>query len=344
MARDDTIPVVFVVRASLKDGLGHLVRSLCVLRELIRAHPVHLLVMGDGAGAHLIEESGVPSTQCASDLQAADLALSMSPRVVVFDALSFDAKALDRLAHRAALVSLSPEFSQMTRVHHLFHRTAREHPDWAQAPRFPKLHKGLHYTVLPAWLRPISTDHYREHLDEERLGIAISMGGTDAPNVTLSLLEQFGRTELKLVIWVAIGEAYTHSYGDLLACAAHNRQEIILLKSNESMWRVVKNASLVLCAGGLTTYEAAFVGLPSINLIRHEGWAYLFEELVTLGACYTIPPVRDRIERTVAMVAGFDADRQHLMQCHLATRGVIPEGGAALIARQLDVLHKEGNV
>jgi spore coat polysaccharide biosynthesis predicted glycosyltransferase SpsG len=343
MAGGDRSPVVFLVRASLQDGLGHLVRSLCVLRELVRGVPVHLLMLGDNSGMHLIEESGVPWTQCTSDTEAVTLALQMSPRVVVFDMLSFDAEALDRIASRAAVVSLSPEFSQMTRVHHLFHRTAQEHPAWAKEPRFPRVHKGLQYTVLPAWLKPVSTEVYREHLEEERLGVAISMGGTDAPNVTLSLLERFGQTQLKLVIWVALGDAYTHSYGNLLACAAHNRQEVILLKSNESMWRVVKNASLVLCAGGLTTYEAVFVGLPTINLIRHDGWAYLFEELTARGACFVIPPSPDRTDRAVAMVTELDANRRRLMQCHLATRGVIPGGGAALIARRLQLLHTEGN-
>jgi spore coat polysaccharide biosynthesis predicted glycosyltransferase SpsG len=229
----------------------------------------------------------------------------------------------------------------MTRIHHLFHRTAREHPGWRVGPRFPRIHKGLQYTVLPAWLRPVSTEVYREHLEEERLGIAISMGGADAPNVTLSLLRQFGQTRLKLVIWVALGDAYTHSYGELLACAAHNRQEIILLKSNDSMWRVVKNASLVLCAGGLTTYEAAFVGLPTINLIRNDNWGYLFEELVARGACYVIPSVPERADHAVAMVAELDANRQRLLRCHLATRGVIPEGGAERIAETLSQLYAE---
>ena len=55
-ARADT-PVVFLVRASLRDGLGHLVRSLCVLRALATRVPVHLFVLGDSSGTHLIDEA-----------------------------------------------------------------------------------------------------------------------------------------------------------------------------------------------------------------------------------------------------------------------------------------------
>lgn len=335
-------PLAFVVRASVQDGLGHLVRSLCVLRELAELAAVHLVVVGDSSGAHLIEQARIPWTRCASDDEAARCALGMRPRVVVFDLLSFQAQAFDALAARAVTVSLSPEFSQMTKVDHLFHRTSREHPAWATHPDFPTVHKGLHYTVLPSWLKRIRTEHYREHLAEQRLAIAISMGGTDAPNVTLALLRLFGQCPLDLVIWVALGDAYRHSYSELLDCASANRREIILLKSNESMWRVLRNASLVICAGGLTTYEAAYIGMPSINLVRQHEWMYLFEELSSQGVCHTILPTADRLERAVSMVAQYEGDRDRLMQVHLATRGVIPEGGARRIAGQLLDFHREG--
>lgn len=334
---------VFLVRASVQDGLGHLVRSLCVLRELAGRAPVHLFVVGDNSGAHLIEQARIPWTRCASDADAANRALQMQPTVAVFDLLSFEAQAFDRIASSAVTVSLSPEFSQMPKVDHLFHRTVHEPASWAGQPTFPTVHKGLRYTVLPAWLKRVRTEQYGEHLEEERLAIAISMGGTDAPNVTLALLRLFGQSPLNVVIWVALGDAYLHSYAELLECAAANRREIILLKSNESMWRVLRNASLVICAGGLTTYEAAYIGIPSINLIRHQDWMYLFEELTARGVCRSLLPAPDRLERTVSMVADFAADRERLMQIHLSTRGVIPEGGAALIAAKLMQFHSEAH-
>lgn len=335
-------PLAFLARASVQDGLGHLVRSLCVLRELAAQAPVHLFVVGDDSGAHLIEQSRIPWTRCGSDDEAARRALQMGPRVAVFDLLSFEAQAFDAIAARALTVSLSPEFSQMARVDHLFHRTSNEHPAWASQPAFPSVHKGLHYTVVPSWLKRIRTEHYREHLEEQRLAIAISMGGTDAPNVTLGLLRLFGQSPLDVVIWVALGDAYRHSYSELLDCAAANRREIILLKSNESMWRVLRSASLVICAGGLTTYEAAYIGMPTINLIRRHEWTYLFDELTARGVCRTILPAPDRLERAVSMVAEFEADRDRLLQVHLATHGVIPEGGARRIADQLMGFHREG--
>ena len=329
---------MFIARASVRDGLGHLIRTLCVLRELRRHAPVQLLLLGDGSGRHLIDAERLPWTQCASDAHAARAALGRRAKLVVFDTLEFDRRAFDRIANAAATVSLSPKFTQLARVGHIFHRTSVGDPAWDSQPTFPRLHKGLRYTVLPAWLKRVPSRHYREQLREERLAIAISMGGADAPNRTLSLLELFGKVAPKLVIWGALGDAYAHAFEDLLRCAARNRQEIIFLKSNDSMWRVLKNASLVLCAGGLTTYEAAFIGLPAINVVHQPGWTFLFEELEARGACITLRPGAHSLRRAVDLIASLERDRKRLLSIHLATRNLIPAGGAARIARKLHAM------
>lgn len=329
------VSILFCVRASLRDGLGHLVRTLAVIRE-IRVHPfVHLVILGDGSGKHLVADAAVQFTRCETDEEAASVAESFMPRIIVFDMLRFDGKAIQKLVNVATLVSLSPQFDQMNRVHYLFHRTTRENPEWRSQHPFPEVYKGLQYTVLPTGLRRVSTELFREHLAEERLSVAISMGGSDAPNVTLSLLRELSKTNLRFVIWVALGDAYAHSFSELLECAANNRQEIILLKSNESMWRVLRNAALVLCAGGLTTYEAAYVGVPTINLIRQHDWQYLFEELVGAGASFVLPPSPQRIHAAVSLVVELNEKRSLLLQCHESTIDLIPDGGAKRIATSI---------
>jgi spore coat polysaccharide biosynthesis predicted glycosyltransferase SpsG len=333
-------PIVFVVRASVEDGLGHLVRSLCVLRELTKLTGVHLLKVGDASGSHLIDEAGLPWTACATDEDVAREALARQPKVAVFDTLTFEESAFERIADKAITVSLSPVFSQMVRVRHLFHRTVHGDPAWANEPAFPKVHNGLRYAILPAWLKRVSARHYREQVQEERLAVAISMGGTDAPNRTLALLKLLGEMDSRLVLFVALGDAYRHSYGELLDCAARSRQEIILLKSNESMWRALKNVSLVVCAGGLTTYEAAYIGLPTINILQRQEWTYLFEELVAAGACRILPPLPECLTMAISMVADLAANREQLIQMHLATKGLIPEGGARRIAAKLAAMNQ----
>lgn len=325
--------VAFIVRATVKDGLGHLVRSLSVLLEMRGLANVQLFLLGDTSGRHLIEESGVSWAECRSDQACVHLVLAQRPPVVVFDTLHFDQAAFDFLADKVVTISLSPVFSCMDDVGYLFHRTLHEAPEWRGGRSFPKVYKGLKYTVLPAWLTRVTTRQYRENLHEHKQSIAISMGGSDAPNRTLSLLKELSRNPKKLVIWVALGDAYTHSYEDLLRCAKENRQEIILVKSNESMWRVLRNASLVICAGGLTTYEAAYVGIPSINILQNAEWSYLFSELSSEKICYVLQPSEYVFVDAAGLVSELLLDSERLLAMHNLSKGLIPSGGARRIAK-----------
>jgi spore coat polysaccharide biosynthesis predicted glycosyltransferase SpsG len=334
----ESAPIVFVARASIKDGLGHLVRTLCVMKELPSTKEALLLALGDGAGRHLIEAAQVPCRWCVSDDDAASEVSALHPETVVFDTLRFDDTSFERIKSAALVASLSPVFNQMHRVDELFHRTEKEDPTWAHLPTRPRIHKGLQFAVLPAWLKRVDLQRYTEHVAEERLAVAISMGGTDAPNRTLQLLKLLGNCPTKLVLYVALGDGYTHSYEELLSCARSNHHEIILLKSNESMWRVLSSCSLVICSGGLTTYEAAFIGLPAVNILQDARWAYLFEELCERGACRTLAPGADCLQQAVELVRYFSVNRADLTGMHRATRGLIPAGGARQIATALNSL------
>lgn len=328
-------PVHFLVRSSIEDGLGHLVRSLCVAKELARDMPVRVIKIGDGSGAHLIAETGLAWVDCAEDDAAADAVLSGRARVCVFDTLHFNTSGFTRISETATTVSLSPEFSALPATDHLIHRTEREDPRWRKAKGFPRIHKGLRYAILPNCLKRIPERTYREHAGEERLAVAISMGGSDASNRTLKLLDLLGEAPCSLVVFIALGDAYTHSYEELLRHAESNRQEVILVKSNESMWRVLQTASLLLCAGGLTTYEAAFVGIPAINVLQRNEWSYLFEELTESGACITVPVGKDSLALTAGHVLKLYKNRDLLRGMHAATKGLIPSEGARRVAKLL---------
>jgi spore coat polysaccharide biosynthesis predicted glycosyltransferase SpsG len=332
--------IAFVVRASASDGLGHLVRTLCVIQEIGAIARPHLFLLGDISGHHLIEEVGVQWTYSATDAECAAEVIEYRPRSIVFDTLHFSAEAFETFPSDIQKISLSPVFSCMQEIDHLFHRTKYEPASWGELEKFPYVHKGLKYTILPSWLKRVSHKNYHDQLVERRLAIAISMGGTDALNRTLELLKLFNQKKEKLVIWVAIGEAYAHSYEQLLSCAADNRQEVILVKSNESMWRVLKNASLVICAGGLTTYEAAYIGIPSINILQNANWSYLFDEIAESNVCYVIKPSGDDVKLAVDLTISLVKNRNKLHEMHKATRGLIPSGGARNVARRIASLSK----
>ena len=86
--------------------------------------------------------------------------------------------------------------------------------------------------------------------------------------------------------------------------------------------------------------EIAFldIGLPAINVVHQPGWTFLFEELEARGACITLRPGADSLRRAVDLIASLERDRKRLLSIHLATRNLIPAGGAARIARKLHAM------
>jgi spore coat polysaccharide biosynthesis predicted glycosyltransferase SpsG len=329
--------IAIVARGSATDGLGHHMRARALaeaFQSLGIAPRVYLL--GGESGPALFRHTTLDHIACADDQAAAAGIAEYRPTVVVFDTLRLSAPAFRTIRQTGCrTVSLSPVFDQLAGVDCLFHRTIHEDPAWAATAPFPTVIKGLDYTIVSERCRRIPRRLYRAHLAQSPLSLAISMGGADAPNRTLDILNALKDAACSLLIWVALGEAYTHSYEALVKAVGGTKHEVILVKSNESMWRVLQSACLVICSAGMTTYEAACVGLPTINLPLHPDRNYLIRELEERGACrvYTGDPAG--YARMRQQVEHWEAHRDEMLAMHdTATRLVRPDG-ARRVARAI---------
>jgi spore coat polysaccharide biosynthesis predicted glycosyltransferase SpsG len=177
-------------------------------------------------------------------------------------------------------ISLSPIFNHLGQVDYIYHRTSILGDDWPKGQGKPITRSGLEYAVINPSCRQITEDYFRQNLLFQELSIAVSMGGTDAANKTLQVLKAIKSVPHKLLIWVILGEGYAHSYQDLLDSMKDSKNEIILVKTNDSLWRILSTCSVAILSGGITTYEAAYAGLPTINLIEDERHAFLIQELL----------------------------------------------------------------
>lgn len=334
-------PLVLATRGSVHDGLGHVMRSRAVAEELKRlGEDPRLLVLGDESSRALLQHSGLPFEYCPDDHALARRVDQLGAAGVVFDMLRFDAGAFERIAKTGLTVSLSPVFNQLARVGHLFHRTTHEDPAWSRQPTFPRIHKGLDYAIVGDRCRRIPAPVYRAHLRSDPLSLAISMGGADAANRTREILRSLSASKRSLLIWVVLGEAYTHSYEDLVATVRGTKHEVILVKSNESMWRVLQNSCLLICSSGLTPYEAAYAGLPTIVLPERPEAVFLVRELEEKGACLVLPPGAgpDQIR---SIVEEWEADREKILARHVAGRRIIRANGTHRVAQAIRRLRRE---
>ena len=172
------------------------------------------------------------------------------------------------------------------------------------------------------------------------LSVAICMGGSDAFNATLNILEQVRGISIPLIFWVLVGEGYTHSYNELIDCVKQDKiHEIIVAKTIRSMWRILSSCAIGIFAGGITTYEAAYAGLPSINTIVSENQHFLLKELEDMGACFCIGSDFNMFGGHIhRILLELDSNRDELINMHRRSKLLIDGLGAYRIANELSLL------
>jgi spore coat polysaccharide biosynthesis predicted glycosyltransferase SpsG len=315
---------LFVCRATAASGLGHLIRtkSLAATFAGIDGAPnVTLLVVGEPFVLRLLHGCPFPYEVVADER---GLEMIAECDYVFFDMLTLGNEGfLAEARRRARLACVSPIFDRMGAMDLLFHRTRHLRLPEGGAPK--RVFAGLEYAVIPQHCQRIGAGVFENNLEQDALPVAIAMGGGDAANKTLRFLRSLKSCPVPATFWVMLGEGYQHSYDRLIQeISADVAHEIILARTNRSMWEIMKNCALAILPGGITAYEAAYAGLPTIALLEDDGQRYLVEELVENGACiYGGPIDGEHLAGLHPTLEALHRDRHRLMQMHVAAKRLI---------------------
>jgi hypothetical protein len=296
-----------------------------------------MVVIGDEHVDALLIRRGVPYTIVPDEVDVQPIADAFEPHVIVYDLLDLDDQRIDVLSRGRLSVSVSPIFNGLSRCDLVFHRTRVLGADWETLSLGNRLRAGLEYAVVREQCQRIDDATYRRNLDQHPLAVAVSMGGADAGNMTLRVLETLRDVPKPMLFWVLLGEGYVHSYEALVECVKRDaRHEIILAKTSDSMWRVMSGCGLAILAGGTVTYEAAYAGLPSINLFDNAQHPFLVRELVERGAALSAGhPFEDALCVAAANLLHLESHRDELWAMHEACSGLIDGSAARRIASEI---------
>ena len=335
--------VMFCCRGSLQDGLGHVMRSRTVALEMARRSSVQLVVIGDQYVNALLAGKGLNYQVISEDAMLAQILDEFQPHVVVFDLIYFSESAFQAIRKHGMTVSLSPIFNCLAQTDLFFHRTAQHDAAWNFTEQKPVLRCGLEYAVVREDCVRIPEAIYQHNIEQNPLSIVISMGGSDASNKTLQALNTLRSVPAPMLFWVLLGEGYAHSYQALVDCIQEDScHEIILAKTNNSMWRIMRMCTLAILGGGTITYEAAYAGLPSINVFEVGEHVFLVKELVDKGVCLNAGyPLEDAINVVKANVARLERSRDNLLAMHQKCKLLIDGLGARRIAEEVVAFYWE---
>jgi spore coat polysaccharide biosynthesis predicted glycosyltransferase SpsG len=250
-----------------KLGFGHFFRSKTFAKAAPDNFQVLLVPVVDAEDKHFFKEVQSITAQCDDEAAALNAILQFKPEIMVFDTVSCSDDFFAKIKSSVRItISISPVFNQMSKIDYLFTRNSNTPPIGDV-----KIYKGFEYALFNEHCRFIPDEIYFHNLSKEFLTVGIAMGGGDAPNKTLQVLRSICQLEVPCTFWVLLGEGYKHSYQDLVtSIRKDSNHEIILAKTNRSMWNVFSNCSVAILAGGLTTLESVYAGLPTLNIFENQ--------------------------------------------------------------------------
>ena len=331
------IKLLLITEGSFKNGLGHLFRTRTFAKAVNLVCDLMVIAKIDKQLENIFDEIKEITYYLNDKRTILNAAKKFEPSAIIFDMLSIDDYLFYQLKKMAIIsVSISPIFSHLNEVDIIFSRTKFNKFD-ANINK-PKVYGGLEYSIFNEFCSIISDQEYKKNINKDVFSISVSMGGVDAPNKTFRIIKSLAKFPYKLLIWVALGEGYSYSFNELVEASKVNKNhEIILAKANISTWNILSNSVLAILAGGLTTIESVYVGLPSISIFESERQFHATsKELFDYGILsYTMYNNEDLDRWLIKKVLYFYNNRDELLKIRELSKNLVDRNGSQRVFNRI---------
>lgn len=177
---------------------------------------------------------------------------------------------------------------------------------------------------------------FKRQIPDRAKKILVNLGGADPNNVTLKVIEAFKLLdEPDIVVRIIVGPANPHKEALHQALApAHFEAE--LLTNPPNMPELMAWADTAVSAAGSTSWELAFMGVPSILLYLAENQVMIAESLETAGASINLEWKQDSTpERIAETLSRVILDRGLRTEMSKQRRKIVDGTGAERVSRYL---------
>jgi spore coat polysaccharide biosynthesis predicted glycosyltransferase SpsG len=110
------------------------------------------------------------------------------------------------------------------------------------------------------------------------------MGGSDPENITIKVLESIDQTNLEISLKIIIGRMTQIKNSEIHKVLKHYKGEYIIYKDVDNMGQLMSSSDLAVISSGLTKYETAFMGLPSIVIALNNIHTEINDAFATHGS------------------------------------------------------------
>jgi UDP-2,4-diacetamido-2,4,6-trideoxy-beta-L-altropyranose hydrolase len=200
-----------------------------------------------------------------------------------------------------------------------------------------RLLRGPSYVLL----RPefLAWQGWQRKTPERARRILVTIGGSDPANTTLKVLNALGTIAEQKMEIVAVVGASNPNYESLqryLASAARLLPNVCLVRNAPNMPELMAWADAAVSAAGITAWELAFMGLPSLLVVTAQNQARSATGLAALGVATSAGwhAACGEVELTSAL-ADLIANPQQRASMSLAGRALIDGQGTQRVIRAM---------
>ncbi len=281
------------VDASTEIGTGHVMRCLALAQAWQDADGQVIFLMATEAPdfktrlkAEGMEVIYLPiQIGSAEDAEeTAKLARQFNANWVVVDGYHFGAKYQEIIKESELKLLFIDDYGHAKQYHADIILNQNIHADeelYSNRQPYTQLLLGTSYTLLRRefwqwreWQRSLSLIATK---------LLVTLGGADPDNVTLKVIQGLQQVEVEgLEAIVVVGGSNPH-YEQLRSASQESRFPIQLKRNVTNMPELMAWADVAITAAGSTSWELAFMGLPSIFLILADNQRLIAEKLGAMG-------------------------------------------------------------
>jgi spore coat polysaccharide biosynthesis predicted glycosyltransferase SpsG len=322
-----SLKLYFICQASNEIGYGHLTRTcnfINKIKDRREVASIDLCVISESDNLDIEKRYNLQPVYFNSE----DDIIVEKFDLIFLDCVTLGVRFLELLkSHSRAMISLSPVFNNYDYVDYLFTRST--YKDTTYTNKVPaNIRSGAEFTLLGNELTKTTAGRYEENLMRKVFSIGICMGATDPLNMTKLILKVISEWKQPCLIWVAVGDGYKHDVGELKSIAINDsNHELVIVSTNDSFWPVFQNSSVLILQGGVTTYEAAYCGIPSINIPRSVDHMELTSDLLCRELTWVLDFNKNNYDDLLGLLNKIYLNKSMLMDMHFRLKHLIDDQG-----------------
>ena len=265
--------ILFRCDGSKSNGLGHLVRSLTLAKELFSSHNIRAVfaVREDNTGQNYIRNENIPlvtkhDVNETEEKYLDDVLNQEKPDALLIDSkYPYTKEMILKWKDHCNVIIIDDPCPGMSSADLLIFPVAHSSKKLDSMYNWGKegnadLYHGKEYVLLSDRILKYQRNFDREFSNPSKM--TITTGGSDPSGVMIKLLNYLIENPIKIMIEAVIGDSFAHR-SKLKTLVKKLPKSIKLIPFSKNIFL---NSDIVITTFGITLYELLFLGIPTLSI------------------------------------------------------------------------------